>query len=213
MTKLFTLSETKEIKLSTTKKILPATEFSALLEGKEIITLSKKEALHYRQEIAKECELLKEEAEKVGFDFGLRQFNKQLAQLEKEISKQKEELQKNIISLATAAVKKIIGKELKTHPEVIVDLVATSLKPVRQHKRVTIYINKDDLATLENHRPQIKALFEHIEHLSIQARDDINQGDCIIETEAGIINAKLENQLIALEEAFRHIIETKKITS
>jgi type III secretion protein L len=211
MRKLFVLSEDKEISLSTTQKILPAKEFSTLLEAEEVLSRAQEEALKYRKKVVEECELQKEQSAKEGFEEGLLQFNKQIAYLEKEIVRQREEIQKSIVSLATAAVKKIIGKELKTHPEVIVDLVSTALKPVKQHRRVTIYVNSDDLAIVEKHRPQIKDLFEHLENLSIQAREDITKGDCIIETEAGIINAQLDNQLLALEQAFRQIVETKKV--
>lgn len=211
MRKLFILSEDKEIALATTQKIIPANEFTTLLESKEILSLAYEEAIKYRKRVTEECEELKEKGEKEGFDHGLMQFNKQLAYLEKEIARQKEEIQKSIVALASAAVKKIIGKELQTDPKVIVDLVATALKPVKQHKRITIYVHGDDLALIEESRPKIKALFEHVENLSIQARGDIAKGGCIIETEAGIINAQLENQLIALEEAFRQIIATKKV--
>jgi len=213
MKKLFTLCEDKEITLATGQKIIPASEFSTLLDAAKSIELAHSEALDYRKAVSKECELLKETAEKEGFQEGLVQFNEQLALLEKEIITQKKEMEKSITSLATAAVKKIIGKELKTHPEVIVDLVSTALKPVTQHKRVAIYVHKDDLEHIENSRPQIKALFEHIEQLAIQARDDVTQGGCIIETEAGIINAQLDNQLAALEEAFKQIVATKHQSS
>ena len=49
---------------------------------------------------------------------------------------------------------------------------------------------------------KIKKIFERLENLSIQERDDIEPGGCIIETEAGIINAQLENQWRSLEIAF-----------
>ena len=56
----------------------------------------------------------------------------------------------------------------------------------------------------------MKSLIEHLESLSIMARPDIQQGGCVIETEAGIINAKLENQLMALEAAFRSFFQNRK---
>jgi type III secretion protein L len=55
---------------------------------------------------------------------------------------------------------------------------------------------------LEQEKQEIKKIFEHLQSLSIQERDDVEPGGCIIETEAGIINAQLENQWRALESAF-----------
>jgi type III secretion protein L len=63
-------------------------------------------------------------------------------------------------------------------------------------------VHHDDLVELEKSKSKIKKMFEHLESLSLQERDDIEPGGCMIETEAGIINAQLENQWRALEAAF-----------
>lgn len=84
------------------------------------------------------------------------------------------------------------------------------MKSVAQHKKVTIYVNKADLENMEAHRNQIKELFENLESLSIRPRDDVTTGGCVIETEAGIINAQLENQWVVLERAFTSLMKTKK---
>lgn len=95
-----------------------------------------------------------------------------------------------------------MGEELKLHPDRIVDIVMTSLKPVTQHRKIVIYVNHADLEQLELNRNKIKKIFEHLDSLSIQERDDIEPGGCMIETEVGIINAQLETQWRALEAAF-----------
>lgn len=114
----------------------------------------------------------------------------------------RKEVHKNILPLALKAAKKIVGEELKLHPDRIVDIVLNSLKPVTQHKKIIIYVNKVDLAMLEENREKLKQAFERLESLSVQERSDIEPGGCMIETEAGIINAQLENQWRALENAF-----------
>jgi type III secretion protein L len=60
---------------------------------------------------------------------------------------------------------------------------------------------------IENSKSKIKKIFEHLESLSIQERSDIEPGGCMIETEAGIINAQLENQWRALEAAFESFMK------
>jgi len=209
MSKLFTLMKKGDLQIPPNKKIIPADEFSLLLSAKELLEDAKKESLEYRKEITKECEQLREEAQKEGFEAGLKTFNLQIALLEEEIKMQKARMQKKIASLATAAVKKIIGKELETHPEVIVDLVTTALKAVSQHKKVAIYVNKKELAFIEKERDKIKKNFEHLETLTIAARENVAPGGCVIETEAGIINAQLDNQINALKKAFEHILQTE----
>lgn len=208
---LFTLIEKDEIHLAPDKKVIAAEDFAKLIEAHQIIAKMKEQERVYRIAVAKECEILKELAEKAGFEEGLQQWNNQIELMESEIKKVRQDMENAIVPLALAAVKKIIGKELETQPETIVDLVATALKTVLHHRRVTIYVNQSDLEYVEAQKPRLKSLFERLESLSIATRSDIQQKGCIIETEAGIINAQLENQLQALETAFRTFFQTRTI--
>lgn len=207
MGELFTLTEKKEIRLSSDQKIIKGSDFSLLLDSAAVLEKAKSEAIIYRKEVAKECEAIKQQAELEGFDRGLARFNEQISFLEKALITQKEKMKLSIASLASAAVKRIIGKELSTNPQTILDIIATSLKPVSQHKRITISVNREDFELVEKNRPKLKALFENIESLSIEVSDEVERGGCYIKTEAGIINAQLENQLRALEDAFQKIVE------
>lgn len=207
---LFRFIKLDEIHLANKKKVIPAEEISMVIEASEIVEKTKKEEIEYRAAVAQECEKLKERAEQAGFEVGLKKWNEQLAWLEKEIKKVRQEMENSIVPLALTAVKKIIGKELETKPETIVDVVATGLKTVSHHRKITIYVNQNDLEYVETYKQKLKALFEHLETLSIAKREDVQPGGCIIETESGIINAQLENQLNALETAFRNFFQNKK---
>ncbi len=203
MKKLFSLlSSSQEIHLAPDTKILPASEFSTLVDAKTILETAKEESSSYKKEVAKEAEKIKDSAFEEGFQEGLHSLNRHIQALDKELKTLRADIQVKILPLALKAARKIIGEELKMHPDRIVDIVLTSLKPVTQHRKVIIYVNRVDLETMELHRPRIKNIFEHLENLSIQERDDIEPGGCMIETEAGIINAQLENQWRALETAF-----------
>lgn len=186
---------TSEVHLAPNQKILPAKEFTTLLKAADVLKKVKQEA-------EEEAERLKEESIEAGFQKGLEKWNHQLAAINQELHELRAETQKKILPLALKAARKILGEELKLHPDRIVDIVLTSLKPVTQHKKITIYVNKEDLAMIEKSKAKIRKIFEHLETLSIQERDDIERGGCMIETEVGIINAQLENQWRALEAAF-----------
>lgn len=207
--KFFTLINGEKVYLSPEKKIVPESEFSTLADAHDILKQTKSQSLEYRKEVAKECEMLKEEAQKVGFEEGLARWNGQLVALKEEIVSVRKEMEKTLVPLAMTAIKKIVGYALEIKPETIVDIISTSLKAVSQHHRIHIYVNKADLDIVEQKRDALKELFEHLERLSISPREDVEQGGCIIETEVGIINAALENQLKALEKAFHEILKNK----
>lgn len=200
--KIFSLIYGEPNKIFPNSRIIPAKEISEMMDAKEVLAKVKTDAEQYKLDVAKECEELKERAEKEGYEEGYQKWGDQIAALETEIKKVREDLEKMLIPVALKAAKKIVGKELEMREETIVDIVSTSLKAVSQHKKITIYVNKKDLDTLEKNRNRLKDLFESLEVLSIRERPDVVRGGCIIETEMGIINAQLENQWSALERAF-----------
>ncbi|MDP1608546.1 MAG: HrpE/YscL family type III secretion apparatus protein [Chlamydiales bacterium] len=202
MSKLFSLFSDQEVHIAPGEKVIPGREYSTLHKALEILKITRKEALKFAKEAAKEAETIKELAFKEGFQEGLTSLNKHILALDQELETLRTEVQQKILPLALKAARKLVGEELKLHPDRIVDIILTSLKPAVQHKKIIIYVNKADLETLEANKPRIRQIFEHLESLSIQERDDIEPGGCIIQTEAGIINAQLENQWQALETAF-----------
>jgi type III secretion protein L len=129
--------------------------------------------------------------------------------LDEKLKELEKEYEKRVLQIAYKACKKIIGIELKTNPEVIVDIIKEALKPVSQHLKVKIFVNKQDLDILENKKDDLKKNLSLVQMFSLEERNDIAPGGCIIETEKGIINAQIENQLKALERAFRAFEKNK----
>lgn len=200
--KFFSLIYQGEIHPATEDKVIPAEEFSTLMEASGILKLAKEEAKQYKRQVEEECDRLKEEAKQAGFAEGLAQFNEHLIHFDKQLHLIKMDLQKQILPLALKAAKKIVADQLSLNPETIVEIVIQTLAPVLQNHRFNIYVNKDEKEILEANRPRIKSILEQVKVLTIQERDDIAPGGCIIETESGIINATIENQWRALEMAF-----------
>lgn len=209
MVKLFSLINGRKVQLAPGQKVVSSEEYSELQNASEILKTVRMEALEFKQSVAAECETLKEQAFQEGFQEGLKSLNAHILVLDKELSAIREDVHKKILPLALKAAKKIIGEELHLHPERIVDIIMTALKPVTQHRKIVIYANRADIDALEEGKPQIKQMFDHLQSFSLQERSDIEPGGCMIETEAGIINAQLENQWRALEMAFASFMKKK----
>ncbi|MDE3055405.1 MAG: HrpE/YscL family type III secretion apparatus protein [Verrucomicrobiota bacterium] len=204
---LFSLISGTKVHLAPGEKRLPASDYALLVTAEELVKKVESEAKTFRKEVAIEAETIKEEAFLEGFQEGLQSWNHQLLAMEKKIKELREEVTEKILPIALTAAKKIFGEELKLHPDRIADIVRSALKPVLHHKRIHIYVNKTDLPFLEKQKEELKGAFEQLENLILQERADVEPGGCIIETEAGIINAQLETQWRALEAAFRNYIK------
>jgi type III secretion protein L len=208
--KFFSLIYQGEVHPATEDKIVPAEDFSTLMEADEILRHAQEDAEDYKKQTEQECQQLKEEAEQAGFAEGLEQFNQHLMHFDKQLRLLKSDLQKQILPLTLKAAKKIVGEQLDLHPETIVEIVIQALAPITHHHRYTIYVNKADKEILEEHKPKIKQILEQVQILTIQERNDIAPGGCIIEWEGGILNVTLENQWRALESAFDKYTKIKQ---
>lgn len=207
--KFFSLIKDGSVHLSAKTKIIKAEAFAELLSSMQVLEKVKQDALIYKEEVAVGLEQEKETASKSGFEAGFAVWSEHIAKLQKEIESVRSEYAKMLAPVALKAAKKIVGNTFEISDESVYDIVVTAMKPVLQHKKITIWVNKEDTAVLEKHRQDLKNLFETIEVLSVRERDDITRGGCVIETEGGIINAQLENQWAVLEKAFESLFKGK----
>lgn len=205
--KFFSLIYGDAVRSAPGKKIIPADVVAKLLDAQGILEKIQEDVLRYKQEVATECEQLKEQAQKEGYEEGFKEWAEEIIKLQQQVEQVRAEYSRMLAPVTLKATQKIVGDAVASSPEVAYNIVSNALKPVLQHKRITIYVNKDDLASLEKNREKLKNLFENIEVLSIRESDDVTPGGCVIETEGGIINARLENQWAILERAFEKLFQ------
>jgi len=84
----------EEIRLAPGQQHLKESDFTSILSSSEVLKHIKEEAENYRNRVATECESLKEEAERKGFNSGLEKWAKHLAELEAEKESVRKEMEK-----------------------------------------------------------------------------------------------------------------------
>lgn len=184
------------------QKVIPANQYSLLLDAQEVLERAKQEREELLQKATAASEEIREQSKKEGFAEGLAQFSQQLRFFDDEIKRLRHEMQQAVLPIALQAAKKVVEKSLELHPELILDIVRQALVRVSQSRHITIYVHKSDIGFLEKEKPQLKALFEHLESLKILERNSLQPGSCVIETEAGIVNLTLEEVWKSIETAF-----------
>lgn len=205
--KFFTLIHGDAVHIAPETRVISAEAISTAADAKEVLERVLEDAEQYRQEVVKECETLKEKAQKDGFEEGYSQWIDRVAELEAEIKRVRSEVEKQVLPVALKVAKKIVNRELETSKTAILDIIKNTLKTVSQHKKVNLYVNPDDFEVVEADRKELAKIFEELEALSIRPRNDVTEGGCVIETEGGIINAQLENQWLILERAFDKMMQ------
>ena len=117
--------------------------------------------------------------------------------------------EREAVELALAIARKIVCQEVATDRNVVLNVVKESLRKVVGHKKIKIRLCPDDLQFMNDAKSQIPGLTEDFEKIIFEADKSIMNGGCIIDTRFGDIDARIERQLQAVEEAFN--AEIKKL--
>lgn len=200
--KWYSLVYEGDVHPSDEKKLIPAEDFSKLVEAHEIVEMAQKDAERLAKESKEKCKTLEAKAKEKGRQEGLESFNEMIFSIDEQLKAMRHSLQQMVLPIALKAAKRIVGKQLEIFPETIVDIVMQAIKPISESHQVTIYVNKEDKEYLDAEKPKLKEILQQAEVLTIQERGDVEKGGCIIKTESGMLNATIENQWRALERAF-----------
>lgn len=107
------------------------------------------------------------------------------------------EAEASIVPLAVAIARRLVGEELALAPERIGGIVQEALARARNVSRVRIRVHPDDAAQLEDRG------------LKILRDPAIERGGCLVETDRGIVDARLETRIEALAQAITDMLPPK----
>ena len=118
-----------------------------------------------------------------------------------------QQIEKEVVDLALAIAQKVICREISTDPETVVCVAKEALSKVDDPGKIKIKMNPSDLQFINETKFQLSNLIADVDHVTFEAEESIQSGGCIIETELGEIDARIEKQLQAVEESFRSALE------
>lgn len=150
------------------------------------------------------------EGEKAGFEAGTKRvdplitsFNQGLEQLKNIRQEVHQAIEKEVVQLALSIAKKIVCHEVKTNEETVVCVAREALSRVENPGKIKIKLNPTDLQFIQDAKSQLSHLLHNVDGIRFEAEDSIQSGGCVIETEMGDIDARIEKQFQAIEESFQ----------
>ena len=112
---------------------------------------------------------------------------------------EKEELARRyegeVVELAFLIAEKILGTEITTRPEAVVDVARQALKKIVKTDEVVLRVHPDDQKVLEGARDELSREVNAGGDLELRADSSVTRGGCVIETESGILDAQLDSQV------------------
>jgi flagellar assembly protein FliH len=113
------------------------------------------------------------------------------------------DLEAELVDLALAVARKILGREVAAGPDQITGIIRRALSQVEDAARITIRLNPSDLKHLNEARPRLLADLTRTRLAHFEGDAGLDPGGCFIETEAGEVDARIQHQLQVVDDAFR----------
>lgn len=181
-------------------RVIRARDYSALLEGNALLEAARERAAAMEARAALDAEARREEGYRDGVMEGRMEQAEKMMETALQAVEYIEGMEETLVRVVGAAVRKIIG-ELDDDDR-IVRIVRAALVTVRSQQRVLIRVApSDEPAVREALAAMLRSAPGGVSFLDVSADPRMSPGDCILESELGVVDAGLETQLGALERA------------
>ncbi len=109
-----------------------------------------------------------------------------------------------LVQLALAIAGKMVEREVRSDPAALAGIVHSALARVQHAERVTVRMNPGDLERLNGLRSDLLgALAGGGAGVRFAPDDTLRPGGCLLESDRGDVDARIEQRLRVVEEAFR----------
>ncbi len=112
------------------------------------------------------------------------------------------QVEKDVVKLAVEVAKKIVHREIQADREIILTLVKVALSHVAEKSAVTVHLHPADYSFILEHRASLADGTDNGQEVMLLADKSIDRGGCLIQTEVGDIDARIEEEFREVERGF-----------
>lgn len=181
-----------------------------LEEAQKIIKNAKNEAESIRQDAMNSAEKMKMEAlakgQEQGYKQGMEKAQEEILQMKQELMQKSEEmdlkyerarreLEPEMAKVLIGLVKNLTGVILENEESVILHLVARAMGRITRNDLFIIHIGREDYPVLEKRKALLEKIAGSDKKVSIIEEEDMEKGQCRIETDDQIIDCGMDTQM------------------
>ncbi len=190
------------LQIETTGRLVKRAEAQSIAEAMDVLSAAQKEAEDVRQKAQEEFEAQR----KLGYERGLEDGKEEIAiqkleQVEKSID-YLGSMENKIVEIVLTALKKCVA-EIGDR-ELMVQVVQKAMQAVvRNQQQIALKVSPEMLPTVKERLNEIISKFPGVNYINLMEDSHLKGVSCIIETDAGNVEASLDNQLAAIEKTLR----------
>lgn len=180
--------------------VVPGVLYDAQARAREVVEAADRQAAEILARAAAEAEDARSRGYAEGYEEGLARATEVLATAHAERDALLAGVEREAVEVALGAAEKILGREV-VERGAAADIVAQALGAVRRARRVRVRVSPEDLPTLRAQEPALVARLAQGAGFELAEDPAVARGGCVVETESGRVDARLETQLAALRRA------------
>ena len=118
--------------------------------------------------------------------------------------------EKAAVKLSLCIAEKVLHAEIEKNDNSIIKIIKESFKKIMGNETIKIKINPYDLSYIQSAESLKIDNILAKSSVNFEADAEISRGGCVLETDSGEIDARIESQLMVIEEVFLEEILNKK---
>ncbi len=187
------------------QKILRAEEYAAYAQADTLVSMGQAEADRIIEEAKAAYEAEKVRGFSEGEAAGKTQIAEHMVDYVARIVANLQRFEVKLVDMLMQALHQIIGEI--DNKELIIGVVSKALQVVRSQKRVMIRVAPSDLSTVEDQLNGYLERYHSINFLDVSSDDRLKPGDCMLETDVGVVDGRIEQQLEVIRKSLERWVK------
>lgn len=121
-----------------------------------------------------------------------------------------ESLEDTVVKLSMLAAENILGREAGANSEIVIEQVKKAIRSLDEDKVFKIHIHPENIEILESVKSELTGDKSQIKDVEIVSNESVGKGGCILETSAGMVDARLKTQLEQLEKSLNEAMSKNR---
>jgi type III secretion protein L len=174
--------------------------YDAKIDASRIVDAARAQARSIVEAAQQERQAILDAARHEGYEHGLREWNSAVGEVDTARDRYLADSELELIRLAVRIAQKILAAELRLNPEAIVSLARESMQSLGRERSLTLRVSPDSIELMRDRIHSLRETAGPRRSIEVVPDRSVEPGGCIVESEYGVIDARLETQMRCMEE-------------
>lgn len=183
-------------------RVIGARVVDSLEQADIDVEQARREGERILDEARQEADEMRERARQEGHAEGIEEVVELIARAKREYTELVDSAEDDMLELAFRLARRIVGQAIELEPARVEEMVATVLRHARGKRRISVAVCPEDLDVLEASADRMSKLVDGVP-VHFEGDETLVRGSCVIQTESGRIDGRIQTQLETLMRALR----------